>query len=249
MSEAAQNLTPEPTPVMKVEKPALPKVRSICVDTLTAIMKNQVYEEWGDGKKVNYDAWKDYGIELNNFVRGLVQRGFTNVGILGYEGSGKSFGMKSLPAGTNVWYNCDDKETTFKGGRQIYGTRTNPTYLNKIKESKSYQGILDSIDKIIKAGMLDANPVAFLMAHIEDYKSGEVIRQRMKIMGKVSKNGLEDMLTMCYYTEVIPNGIGADYKLRTQNTGFNTGRTMEGQHDSLLIDNNFSEIIKAYDNY
>jgi hypothetical protein len=226
------------------------KIRSICVDTLTAIMKSQVYDTWEAGKALKHDDWKDYGVELNQFVRALRDRGFTLIGVLGYEGSGKSFGMKSLDPGTNVWFNCDDKETTFKGGRQVYGTRTKPTQLNRIADSKSYDSMLATIDKIIAAGALDANPIAFLIAHIEDYKSGEVTRQRMKVMGKVSKNGLEDMLTMCYYTKVSADGYGGvKYELLTQNTGLNTGRTMEGQHEGLTIPNDFKLIINSFDNY
>lgn len=191
-----------------------------------------------------------YGIELNQFVRGLKDRGFILVGILGYEGSGKSYGMKTLEPGTNVWFNCDDKETTFKGGRSIYGTRTAPTRFNCIKESKSYEGITNTIDRIRAAGAFHEVPIAFLMGHIDDYKSGDIYRQRLRVMGKASKNGLEDMLTMCYYTKVTPDGYGgAKYELLTRNTGTNTGRTLEEQHDTATIPNDFKLIIESFDNY
>lgn len=226
------------------------KIRSICIDTLTTIMKNQVYDDWSGKGGIKYDEWKDYGVELNQFVRALKDRGFILAGISGYEGTGKSFGMKTLKPNTNIWFNCDDKECTFKGGKQQYGTRANPTKYNLIKQSKTYHDMIGVVDKLITSGMLEPNPFAFLIAHVDDYKSGDQTRQRMKIMGKVSKNGLEDMLTMNYYTKVSPDGMGgAKYELLTGNTGFNTGRTMESQHDSLTIPNDFNLIIQSFDNY
>jgi hypothetical protein len=187
------------------------------------------------------------GVKLVRFAGILKDMGFTLVGVVGPPGTGKTFGMKYLHTKKNIWYNCDNKASTYKGGREEYGTPQQPTYVHKVP--KTYQDILDSIYKVNKANMFDANPVAFLIGHTEDYKSGDSYRQRLKTMGNIAKASLEDMLTMCYYTECIPNGISVDYKLRTQNSGTNSGRTLEGQHADLLIDNNYQQIIDSIDAY
>lgn len=234
-------------PQVEVQKKSIPKIRSIVVDTVTSIQKYQVFETWGEGKKVNHDKWRDLGVDLVTFAKQLIDMGFTVVGIVGPPGTGKSYGMKFLKPGTNIWYNCDDKDSTYKGGKQEYGTRTSPTYL--MKKPKEYQEIIDHISLVQSKGLLDANPIAFVIGHTEEYKSEDKTRVRLKTMGNIARANLEDMLTMCYYTEVINVGGKAEYKLRTQNSGLNSGRTLEGQHTGLLIDNNFQLIIDSYDNY
>lgn len=234
------------------QKPQVPKIRSITVDTLTAIQKFEIIEGWGEGKNFDRSKWRDLGVDLVLFAKRLTEMGFLTVGIIGPPGSGKSYGMKALKPGTNIWYNCDDKESTYKGGRQEYGTRQQPTYLHK--RPTSYDEILGHISVVQNKSLLDSNPVAFLVGHTEEFKAPgpngtEVVRQRLKTMGNIARASLEDMLTMCYYSEVVPGAAKPSYKLRTQNTGFNTGRTLEGQHDQLLIDNNFQTIIDSYDNY
>ncbi len=233
------------TEIVEVPKPKI-QIRSIVVDTFTAFQKNQVFDKWEDGK-VKLDEWKDFGVEMVNFVRALISMGFTCVGVVGGIGTGKSYGMKKLPSKTNIWFNADDKECTYKGGKAEYGTREEPTPF-QIK-AKSYDDVIKTVEKIKGKGRFAPRPIAFLIGHTEEYKSGDTTRQRLKTIGKISKMEIEDMLTMCYYTEVTPNGIGADYKLRTQNNGRNNGRTMEEQHKELFIDNDFSEIIRSFDAY
>jgi hypothetical protein len=120
-----------------------------------------------------------------------------------------------------------------------------------IKQSESYKGMLDVIKRVRDKGNLDPNPIAFLIAHVDEYKgAGDVSRQRIKLMGNVSKNGLDDMFALHYYTIVTPNGHGGStYELLTQNTGTNTGRTLEGQHDTPRIPNDFQLIVDSIDNY
>lgn len=239
--------TPPAQPAAAAAKPKT-KIRSIVVDTFTAFQKNQIMEKWDDNKKTTHDDWKDYGTEIVMFVKKLMDRGFNVVAILGYEGTGKSYGMKALPAKTNIWFNADDKESTYKGGKGEYGTRSAPT--NYMLKPKSYEDVLTMVDRIIAKGNLDANPVAFLLAHIEDYKSGDKMRQRLKTLGKLTnKVNIEDMFTMCYYTEVVKEGEKVTYKLRTQNNGNDTCRSMEQQHEALYIPNNFQMIIDSIDAY
>lgn len=231
------------------EKPTqIKKIRSIVVDTFTAFQKKEILSKWEHGK-ASQDDWKDYGTDICLFINRLVERGFTCVGILGYEGTGKTFGMKYLEPGTNIWYNADGKNPTFKGGKQVYGTIAQPTIYMKLPST--YDEVIRSIDKTIAGGHMVAEPVAFLIGHIEDYKSTDGrIRQRLRTLGKLTKTmNVEDMLTMCYYTDVMMEGDKPVYRFRTQNSGSDTCRTMEQMHETLYIPNNFQMILDAIENY
>jgi hypothetical protein len=234
-----------PAPV----KVAAPKIRSIVVDTFTAFQKNEILKKWGTGNgAAKHEDWKDYGVEINIFIKDLVDRGFNIVGVLGTEGTGKSYGQKFLTSNTNIWFNADWKNPTYLGGRTEYGTKIKPTWFNYKPET--YQDVLTRIDYVINKGMLDENPVAFLLAHVEDYKSGEKMKLRLKTLGKLTnKFNIEDRFEICYYTEVIREGDKVKYYLRTQNNGLDTCRSLEQQHDKLLIPNNFQQIIESIDNY
>ncbi len=190
-----------------------------------------------------------YGTDIVLFVKNLTQRGFTVVGVLGYEGTGKSFGMKTLPSKTNIWFNADAKNPTWKGGKDEYGTINNPSPY--MKTPIAYKDVLTSIDAAKKNNLLDDEPVAFLLAHIEDYKSTDgKQRQRLKTMGKLAnKMNVEDMFTICYYTDVRKEGDKISYYFRTQNSGADTCRTMEGLHPTLYIENDFNKIVEAINNY
>lgn len=157
--------------------------------------------------------------------------------------------MKTLPSQTNLWFNADGKNPTWKGGKEEYGTKTAPTKYMSIP--KTYADVINVINAVKKAGQLDDNPIAFLMAHIEDFKSTDgKVRQRLKTLGKLTnKMNIEDMFEMCYYTEVIMEGGKPVYRLRTQNNGSDTCRTMEGLHDEFHIPNDGKAIVDAIVNY
>lgn len=222
--------------------------KSIVVDTFTAFQKNEILQKWENGK-ANHDDWKDYGVDIVLFLENLIKRGFTLVGVLGYEGTGKSFGMKTLESGTNIWFNADRKNPTWKGGKEEYGIITAPK--NIMQLPITYKNVLDVIDIALKGNAFVENRVAFLIAHIEDYKSTDgTIRQRLKTLGKLAnKINIEDKLTMCYYTEVKKEGNKVSYNLRTQNSGNDTCRTNEGLHEDLYISNDFKLILDAIEQY
>lgn len=224
------------------------KIKSISIDTFTAFQKNEILEKWEKGS-TSHDNWKDYGVDIVMFLEDLIKRGFTLVGILGYEGTGKSFGMKTLTTGTNLWFNADAKNPTWKGGKEEYGTITSPSKMMRLP--KKYSDVLKIIDSAKEKGLLDENPVAFLIAHIEDYKSaGGQQRQRLKTLGKLAnKINIEDKLTMCYYTDVTKDGEKVTYTLRTQNSGNDTCRTMEELHNSMYIPNDFNLILDSISKY
>lgn len=223
-------------------------IKSIVVDTFTAFQKNEILSKWADGK-AQLDDWKDYGTDIVVFTKALTSKGFTVVGVLGYEGTGKSYGMKFLPKESNMWFNVDGKNPTWKGGKEEYGTINNPTKYMKLP--KNYADVLKVVDAGLEKKAFDPNPIAFFIAHIEDYKgAGGQQRQRLKTFGKLAnKMNIEDMFNICYYTEVEPEGEKMKYRFRTQNSGFDTCRSMEELHDSLYIDNNFQLIVEAINKY
>ena len=90
------------------------KIRTITVDTLTQIQEN---EYMTDKKKPGHDKWKDYAITLHSFIIALQDQGFEIILIIGPPGTGKSSGMATLDPNTNIWFNADNKNPVWKGGK------------------------------------------------------------------------------------------------------------------------------------
>lgn len=235
------------------------QIQTIVVDTLNAIQNNQYMSMLDKKTMVTRDKWKDFGVDIYAFmVEDLQKLGFETVLILGYEGSGKSYGVKYLEPETNVWFNADRKNPTFKdvefGGkatnaREIYGTKNKPTKFMPIP--KTYQDITKYIESIKKANLLAEHPVAFLIAHVDDYKSsnGE-IRQRLKTLGNLaSKMNIEGSVEYCLYSKINAQGDKVEFKLDTKNSGANTARASEGAFKNRYIDNDFNEIYQSIINY
>lgn len=235
------------------------KIQTICVDTPNAIQNNQYMGMLDKKTMVTRDKWKDFGVELYAFmVEDLQRLGFEVVLVLGREGTGKSFGIKFLEPGTNIWFNADRKNPTFKNvefnnekinAREVYGTKKNPTKFMPLP--KTYQDITNYIDGIAKAGMLAENPVAFIIAHVEEAKgSNDEIRERFKTLGSLAtKMNIEGSVEYCLYSHITPKGDKVEYKLDTVNNGFNSARAPEEAFKSRYIDNNFHEIYQAIQNY
>lgn len=218
-------------------------IKTIVVDTLNGIQQDQWMEMQG---KAGHDQWMDFGKDIYKFVLELQKRGFEIIEVPGYEGSGKSYGMKGLKKGTNIWFNCDKKNPTWEGGREEYGTKNNPTKYQVLPSG--YKAILAHIDAVIKGGHLDKNPIAFLTCHVEDFKSGSETRQRMKTLGKVAtKMNIEGKMENVFYSVVNREGNKINYYLATKNNGYNTGRSNEGMFEEELIPNNFQLIVDALD--
>jgi hypothetical protein len=225
-------------------------IKSITVDTFTGIMKNEVIESWKGGA-IKQTEWKDFGVAITSFLEELKRRGFTIVGVTGYPGSGKTTGMKGLEPETNIWFNADNKPAPYKGAKDLYGTPSNPTKFQFVP--KDYDQILSVIDKIAAAGQLADEPVAFCLAHIEEFRTAQgETRLRMKTLGNLARKlDLEDNFTMVYYTKVESKSIleKPEFFLRTAPTGFDTCRTLEDLHDAPLIPNDYSLILKALEEY
>ena len=141
-------------------------IKSICVDTLTALQTNELMAEKG---KATRDKWRDYGADIYHFMTQLQELGFFIVLVLGNPGTGKSTGMRTLPHQTNIWYNTDYKDPVWRGGRKEYGTKNNPIEPYHVVP-KSYDEIIQHIKTGMEKGAIDPNPIAFVTGHLETYK-------------------------------------------------------------------------------
>ena len=231
------------------------KIKTIVVDTINQIQNNQYMSLLDRGTMVSRDKWKDFGVELYTFlVEGLQSRGFEVVLILGSEGSGKSFGIKYLEPGTNIWYNADRKNPTFLNveygdktypAREVYGRKNAPSKYMVLPQS--YKDILAHLDQVIQSSALDDNRMAFIIGHMEEYKAtdGE-IRTRLKTLGNLAtKMNIEGSVENLLYSRVFVEGDKAEYRLETQNNGFNAARTTEGAFSERFIPNNFDYIYNS----
>ena len=221
------------------------KVRTICVDTLTGI-QNEMYMT--SSKKPGHDAWADYGKGVWQLISDLQSRGFEIVLILGEPGTGKSSGMRTLPHDTNIWFNADNKNPVWIGGKEEYGKKSNPRMPYHLVPT-TYKDITDHIDQGLEKGMFEEERFAILTGHTEDYKSGLENKKRLKLLGKVAtKFQLEGRLETVLYSDVRKEGEKAEYILYTENDGVNTARSPMGLFEPV-IENDYNFIIEKLLNY
>ena len=215
------------------------KIRSVCIDTLTAIQTDQ----WmTDKRKAGHDKWFDYGQDIYTFIVELQKLGFEIVIILGEPGTGKSSGMRTLSHGTNIWYNADDKNPVWIGGREEYGKKNNPTKFQKIP--KKYKEIIDHITLVKNAGGFEEDRYAFILGHTETYKVGGDVKERLKTIGLVAtKMQLEGKMETVLYSRVEMEGGKPNFVLETQNNGFNTARSHQEMFEGK-IPNDYNLIIE-----
>lgn len=225
---------------MPEEKIVLPKVRSIVIDTLTAIQTNN----WMmDLKKPGHDQWMDYGKAIYSFMDDLQTLGFEIVMILGEPGTGKSSGMRTLPPGTNIWFNADAKNPVWEGGKKEYGTKIAPTRYHFIP--KEYPKIIGKLVELKQKDVFEAQPYAFVLGHTEQYKVGNDTKERLKTLGKVAtKMQLEGKMETVMYSRVEMDGGKPSFILETQNNGFNTARSHQNMFEGK-IPNDYNMIIEA----
>lgn len=221
------------------------KIRTVCIDTLTGIM-NEMYMT--SLKKPTHDKWADWGKGVWQLISALQELGFEIVLILGEPGTGKSSGMRTLPANSNIWFNADNKNPVWQGGKQEYGKKVNPRMPYHLVP-KTYKDIIDHIKGGIDKGMFEEERYAILTGHTEDYKTGNLIKRRLKILGNLgTKMQLEGRLETVLYSNVIKEGAETKYVLETENDGFNTARSPMGLFEPV-IDNDYNEVIQKLINY
>jgi len=215
------------------------KVRTICVDTLTGI-QNELWMT--DSKKASHDKWADMGKGIWQLISDLQDRGFEIILILGSPGTGKSTGMRTLPHDTNIWFNADNKNPVWEGGKEEYGKKLNPRLPFHLIP-KSYKDIIDHIDLGLSKNMFEDDRYAILTGHTEDYKSGNENFKRLKVLGNLAtKMQLEGRLETVLYSNVRRDGNKTEYVLETENDGLNTARSPMGLFEPV-IDNDYHAVI------
>lgn len=220
-------------------------VRSICVDTLTAIQTN---EYMTDRKKPGHDQWKDYGQSIWTFMKDIQDLGFEIILVLGEPGTGKSSGMRTLPHNTNVWYNADNKNPVWEGGREEYGKKTAPRRPFHMIP-KDYPDIIADIKDALAKGAFTEDKYAFITGHTETYKSGADTLERLKVLGKMAtKMQLEGKTETVMYSKVEMDGGKPVYILETQNNGYNTARSHQNMFEGK-IPNDYNFIIEKLSQY
>ena len=222
------------------------KIKTITIDTLTGI-QNETYMQ--DASKPNFDKWKDYGQGIWKLISNLQELGFEIVLILGEPGTGKSSGMRTLPSKTNIWYNADNKNPVWKGGKEEYGKKHAPIAPYHVIP-KSYKDILNHIKTGIEKDMFEENKYAILTAHTEDYKTGNgLTKRRLKVLGNLAtKMQLEARLEAVLYSNVTKDEGKTAYVLETQNDGFNTARSPMDLFDPI-IPNDYGLVISKLSEY
>jgi hypothetical protein len=111
----------------------------------------------------------DMGKDIWQLISDLQDRGFEIVLVLGEPGTGKSTGMRTLPPNTNIWFNADNKNPVWEGGKEEYGKKVNPRMPYHLVP-KSYGDVIRHIDEGLANGMFEEERYAILTGHTEDYK-------------------------------------------------------------------------------
>lgn len=221
------------------------KIRTICIDTLTQIQENAYMM---DKRKPGHDKWKDYAQDIYSFMIQLQELGFELILIVGPPGVGKSSGMRNLPEKTNVWFNADNKNPVWIGGRDQYGKKNSPKSPYHVIP-KTYDDIINYLKKGIAAGAFETDRYAFITGHTETYKEGVETRIRLKTLGNLAnKMQLEGKLETVMYANVESENGKNHYILETQNNGYNTARSPQGLFEGK-VDNDYNMIIEKLSQY
>lgn len=221
------------------------KISTVCIDTLTQIQENQYML---DKKKPGHDKWKDYSQEIYRFMIDLQELGFEIILIVGPPGVGKSTGMRDLPSKTNIWYNADNKNPVWVGGKKEYGKKTAPIEPYHIVP-KNYKDIISHIKGGLERGMFEEDRYAILTGHTETFKEGIETRIRLKTLGNMAnKMQIEGKLETVLYANVEKDGDDLNYILETQNNGYNTARSPMSLFEGK-IENNYNTIINKLKEY
>lgn len=224
--------------------------RVAVVDTLTSLQNDEYMGLLDRKTMVVLDHWRDFSVNLYAFVQELKKLKCTIVLVLGSEGSGKSWGVKELNPNDTLWIHADDKPLPWVGASKVWNEEAGNLYVPK--GAPAFRDKYTEIENLIKEMDKDkVNPkqglIVFLLGHVATYEAPEkVIRERMKTLGNMAgKMNVEGAVVHCYYTYLEVMGEEIKYKLRTRNTGKNTGRSPGGMLPDLYIDNNFQIIVNA----
>lgn len=226
-------------------------INEIVIDTLNAVQDAAYVKNEANKGKTGYEEWKDFGIGIYNFILQLKQFGET-VLIVGPYGKGKTYGTKFLDAGSWLFYNCDNKNLTYKNDnfKELYGTKKDPGMLHRI--GYDFKQIITELTQL-KLGITTKNGdtiklgddvVIFAIAHDEEYKSKDgMIKSRLKVQGKLAtKMGISGLVNYYFIPELksVNNKIKYSFKTNSVDNS-DEARSSEGCFDTY-IDNNFKFI-------
>jgi hypothetical protein len=151
--------------------------------------------------------------------------------------------MRTLPSKTNIWFNADNKNPVWVGGKEEYGKKNNPIIPYHVIP-KTYDDITNHIKMGLSKNMFEEERYAILTAHLEEYKHGNDMRYRLKTLGNMAtKMQLEGKYETVLYAKVIKENSESKYILETQNDGFNTVRSPMELFEPI-IDNDYNFIIE-----
>ena len=186
---------------------------------------------------------------MHSFIIALQDQGFEIILIIGPPGTGKSSGMATLDPNTNIWFNTDNKNPVWKGGKDEYGKKTNPRPNYHIIP-QSYEDILEHVQGALEAGMFEEERYAILTGHTENFKEGAEQRVRLKTLGQLTnKMQIEGKMETVLYSTVEKEANGElSYLLETQNNGYNTARSPQEAFEGK-IPNDYKFIVETLLNY
>lgn len=163
--------------------------------------------------------------------------------------TGKSSGMRTLPPNSNIWFNADNKNPVWKGGKKEYGKKSNPRAPYHLIP-KNYAEIIAHIKNGLERGMFEQDRYAILTGHTEDYKTGNgLTKRRLKIIGNLAtKMQLEGRLETVLYSDVIKEAGETKYVLITENDGYNTARSPMDLFEPI-IENDYNFVVEKLVNY
>lgn len=191
----------------------------------------------------NFRSGADYGKGVWQLISDLQTLGFEIILILGEPGTGKSSGMRTLPSKSNIWFNADNKNPVWVGGKEEYGKKVNPKAPYHVIP-KTYKDITDHIRGGIERGMFEDERYAILTGHTEDYKTANETKRRLKVIGSLAtKMQLEGRLETVLYSDVRKDGESVEYVLITENDGYNTARSPMDLFEPI-IPNDYNFVIE-----
>lgn len=222
------------------------RYKAIVVDTLNALQNDTYIEHMKTKGTPTFNDWKDYGVEILDLFMHCKNSNCDIILILGREGSGKTIGAYYLDPESTLYLNPDNKPLTFPKANQMYSADK-----KNYKIPKDYDSVKALITAATKPERIHEEAkgrmTVFMLAHIDEFKSGNSERERMRVLGKMAtKLNLEGGTIHSYYTWVDPDTSkeeGERYKFLTKNTGANTGRSPMGMWEEMKIPNNFQIIL------
>lgn len=229
--------------------PSKHQFKSVVIDTLSRPQIEKYVEE---SKKPNFDKWFFLGQNVIDFVYSLQRLGYGMCLIAGYEGTGKSFGMRNFTSGSNIWINLDFKDPTWKGGFKDYGRKFQPKPSHWTFEDQgilAYGNIIKKLKGAQKHEYLDPNCVIFVLSHLRQRKDDSYTVHSVGQM--VSNFNIESAFENRLVAETKMEDGEPKYFYRTKTTG--TGdfcSSMEGLFDEMFIDNDMNlvreNIVRLY---